>query len=104
MIPAFFDYGELARISTTFANSVGTAVDPAVVKFRYYSQALAAGTTYTYGTNAALVRGSTGFYYVDIDTNESAGLWYWDFYSTGTGQAADQGTFYVRPANAITGG
>lgn len=104
MTPVFYDFGELARIQTVFANSAGTAVDPTVVKFKYYAKAIGVATTYTYGTNAQLVRGGTGVYYVDIDTNESAGLFYWDFLSTGTGQAADQGQFYVRPAYASTGG
>lgn len=94
----FYDYGELAHVSTIFMDSSGTVQDPSVVKFQYYSRALGVTTTLTYGVDAALVKISTGNYYVDVNTRESAGQFDWYFYSTGTGQAADQGTFYVRPA------
>ena len=93
-----FDYGDLVRVSGTFMNSNGSAtVDPTVVKFQYNAQALGITTTYTYGTDAALVKDSAGRYHCDIDTNESSGIIFWRIFSTSTGQAAEEGRIYVRP-------
>jgi hypothetical protein len=41
-----------------------------------------------------LVKSSTGVYYVDVDAN-AEGPWPVRFYSTGTGQAAEEDIFYV---------
>lgn len=92
-----YNIGDLVRIYAVFSNSVGTAIDPSVVKFQYLAAAIGVATTYTYGVDAALVKAATGSYYVNIDTNESAGGFSWRFYSTGTGQGATMDTFYVRP-------
>jgi hypothetical protein len=98
----FFNYGDVARVTGTFINSGGTAVDPAVVKFEYKAILLGVATTYTYLSNAELVKAGTGVYYVDLNTSEagvtnSVGKWTWAFYSTGSGQTSDDGEFYVRP-------
>lgn len=80
-----------------FVNSAGSLADPATVKFAYKAAAIGVTTTLTYGTDAALVKKSTGTFYVDIDTNESAGQYDWTWFPTGTGQAAEKGIFYARP-------
>jgi hypothetical protein len=41
-----------------------------------------------------LLRTQTGNYHVDVNADES-GTWFYRFESTGTGQAADEGTFEV---------
>ena len=88
--------GVVVHCEAVFTNSAGTATDPATVKFAYQAAALATTTTLIYLTDSALVKRTTGTFYVDIDTGETAGEYDWRWFATGTGQAAEQGTFYVR--------
>lgn len=89
-----YDNGDLVRCSAAFTNSDGEAVDPTAVIFKVKTPA-GTETTYTYGTDAELVRDSAGNYHIDVDANES-GIWIYRCYSTGTGQAADEEHFSVR--------
>jgi uncharacterized protein YfaS (alpha-2-macroglobulin family) len=89
-----YSKGDLIRCSATFTTSDGTATNPTAVRCQVRTPA---GTTteYVYGTDAELVRASTGNYYVDVDAN-AVGTWRYRFYSTGTGQAADEEAFRVK--------
>lgn len=89
-----YDVGDEIRVTGTFTNSAGTATDPTAVLFKVKNPA-GTITTYTYGTDAELVKSATGVYYVDLDLATS-GTWYTRFYSTGTGQAAVESTINVR--------
>ena len=88
-----YDKGDLVRVSAAFTTAAGAALDPTVVKCQVQTPAGTA-TTYTYGTDAALVKDSTGAYHLDIDAATS-GEWCYRWYSTGTGQAAAEGRFSV---------
>jgi len=88
-----FDKGDLVRCTGTFTNGAGAGVDPTAVLFKVKMPG-GTITTYTYGTGAEVVRDSTGVYHVDVDAN-AAGEWYYRFYSTGTGQAAEEARFSV---------
>ena len=88
-----FDKGDLVRCTGTFTDSAGDATDPAAVFFQFTNPA-GTQTEYEYGADAELVKSATGIYYVDVDVS-SAGRWYYRFYSTGTGQAADEQLFDV---------
>lgn len=103
-VTPIYDSGDTVRVSAIFSDSGGTALDPAVVKFQCLADALQILTTLTHGVDAALVKEATGHYYVDIDSTESPGSWRWRFYSTGTGQAAAEDQFYVRPSAVGTVG
>lgn len=93
-----FPYGTLVRITGTFLTSSGSsAVDPVTVKGQYHAAALGVTTTYTYGTDAEMIKGGPGIYYFDIDTSESSGVIFWRIFSTSSGQAAEEGKMYVRP-------
>ena len=81
------------RCSAVFTNSSGTAIDPTAVLFKVTNPA-GTPTTYTYGEDDELVKDSVGNYHVDVDAN-AAGVWRYRFYSTGTGQAAEEGMFIV---------
>ena len=89
-----YSKGDLVRCSAAFATSAGAATDPTSVRFQVRNPA---GTTteYVYGTDAQLVRSSAGSFYVDVNAN-MVGTWRYRFYSTGTGQAADEGAFKVK--------
>lgn len=93
-----YQKGDLVRVTGTFTNSAGTAIDPAAVFFAYTNSA-GSTTTLQYGVDGAVVKSSTGVYYVDVSAS-SAGRWYWRWYSTGTGQAADIGEFVVEAGPA----
>ena len=100
-IGRIFDRGQTVQVQAVFLTSTGSAANPSVVKFTYRAAALGISTTLTYGTDAALERASTGNYFVNLDTSESAGVWDWNFYATGTGASADSDQFYVRPTAAV---
>lgn len=92
-----YSKGDLVRCSASFATSAGAATDPTAVLAQVRNPA-GTTTTYTYGTDAELVKVSTGNYYVDVNANQ-VGTWHYRFYSTGTGQAADEGSFKVKDSN-----
>ena len=89
-----YDIGDLVRVTGTFTNAAGTATDPAVVKFSYRDPSENI-TTLTYGTDAAVVKSATGIYYSDVSIDE-AGVWWFRWFSTGTGQAAGESWVDVR--------
>ena len=91
-----YDIGDLARITAAFTDGTsGAAIDPTAVSLTYKDPA---GTlkTLVYGTDNALVKDSTGNYHADINVTLN-GTWTYRWFSTGTGQAASEGTFQVRP-------
>jgi hypothetical protein len=88
-----YDEGDLVRVTGTFTNAAGTAVDPAAVT-AYCRNPSRVVTTFVYGTDVEVVRSATGVYYMDINANEP-GLWRYGFRSTGSGQGADEHRFYV---------
>lgn len=91
-----YDQGDLVKVSGSFTNEAGAAIDPSVVNFTYKDPA-GTTTTLVYGTDAAVVKSSTGNYYVNLSAT-LPGTWVWRWHSTGTGQAADTGQFYVEPS------
>lgn len=92
----FFDAGVLVRVTATFLNSSAAVADPTDIFFAYKWNG-GTRTILHYGVDAALAKTSTGIYYVELDTT-TGGLLDWNFYSTGTGQAAAHDYFYARPA------
>ncbi len=92
-MPNTYEKGDLVRVSAVFTTAAGANLDPTAVLCQV-RRATGATTTYTYLTDAALVKDSSGHYHVDVDAN-GEGLWYYRWYSTGTGQAADETTFSV---------
>ncbi len=93
---SIFNIGQQVRITGTFKDSSGTLTNPTSVSFSYKEGGTT--TTYVYGTDAELVRDSTGVYHVDI-TPAAAGRIEWRLWSTGNLVQAEQGSFYIRPTN-----
>lgn len=89
----FYQVGDLVRVTGTFTTLAGAATDPTSVFFSFKTPS-GTTTTYTYGTDAQLVKSGVGIYYVDVSITEK-GNWYYRFFSTGTGQTADEGYFSV---------
>lgn len=94
-----YDQGDLVRAEGVFTNAAGTAIDPTAVKVTVRRPG-GQVATYVYGTDAAVVKDSTGNYHIDIDAH-SPGTWYYRWWSTGTGQAAGERAFQVAPAKAV---
>lgn len=88
-----YDVGDLVRCTGTFTTAAGAATDPTVVGCKVLPPG-GTVTTYVYGTDAALVKDSTGVYHVDV-SGTVAGYWNYRFYSTGTGQAAGEEAFSI---------
>lgn len=93
-----YDVGDLVRITGTLETADGTNVDPATLVCKV-QDAAGAVTTFTYGTDAFPVRSEAGVFYVDYTPTGAGEHWY-KFASTGTGQAVEEGRFFVR-ASAI---
>jgi hypothetical protein len=89
-----YDYGDAVRCSGSFTDASSVAVDPAAVFFQSKNPS-GNITTLEYGVDAAVVKASVGHYYVDVNGN-TPGFWFYRFYSTGSGQAADEDTFLIR--------
>lgn len=91
-----YDLGDLVRCAGVFTDASGNLVDPTVVKASVQTPA-GIDTTYTYGTDVALVRDSAGAYHLDVSAT-SAGRWYYRLHSTGIGQASGESYFDVSPS------
>jgi hypothetical protein len=89
-----YDKGDLVRCTGLFTDDDGVAQDPSEVYFKVKDPA-GETTTYQYGVDGDLKKSATGSYYIDIDADTS-GIWSYRFYSTGSGQAADEEKFTVR--------
>jgi hypothetical protein len=85
--------GNMTRVTATFRDSQNVINDPDQVKFKLK---LPEGTVtdYEYGIDDEITKISPGIYFVDIPL-DTAGRYDYYFYSTGHGQAADQGSFIV---------
>ena len=92
---ATYDVGDEVRCTGTFTDADGTVHNPTAVFFSFSAPSATSATTYEYGTDVEVSRASTGVYYVDVDVDEE-GKWRYRWYSTGTGQAADESYFHAR--------
>jgi hypothetical protein len=91
-----YDIGDAVRITASFYNSATPAVltDPTTVTVRI-KPSNAAATTYTYGTDAAVVKSATGVYYIDV-TITASDRWRYRWAGTGALIQAEEGSFNVR--------
>lgn len=94
-----YNLGDLVTISGTLTSAAGTELDPTVAHCEYKDPS-GNVTTLTYPTDAALVRDGVGIYHADIDADR-AGTWRYRFYSTGTGQGANEESFNVKPSGFV---
>lgn len=95
-----YDIGDKVRASAIFTLAAGTTIDPSKVYFAVQKpDGAIANSTYSAGTTN-VNRSSSGHYYKDIVTT-AAGLYEYRFWSTGTGQAAEEGYFSVRAKRVV---
>lgn len=93
-MPLTYDKGDVLRITGTYTNAVGAAIDPSVPMFSVRAPS-GATTTYTYPTDVSLVRLSQGIYYSDVRFT-TAGKWSVRMHSTGTGEASAEQEYVVK--------
>lgn len=91
-----YHLGDLIRCSVTFQTAAGTVNDPGAIAFKV-KPPVGNIQTYVYGTDAELVKDSTGIYHVDILTTVS-GRWRYRFEGTVSGQAASEHEFVIAPS------
>lgn len=99
-----YDQGDRVRLTATF-RSYGVAVDPSALTFRIVGPST--DTTYTYPTDAQLVKDSVGNYHVDFTIpatgKTAAGRYAYRFTGTGANNpGAAEGVFVV-PNSRVLG-
>lgn len=83
------------RVAVNFQDEDRVDTDPDTVVFKVRSPT-GITTSYTYNTDAALLKSSVGDYYIDV-TPDQSGRWYYRWESTGTDKAiAIEGSFVVQ--------
>lgn len=83
------------RFTASFFDQDGIGVDPTTVTFRTKSPC-GVEASYTYGTDANVLRASLGNYTADF-TVDTAGRWHYRWQTTGTGTVtANEGMFNVQ--------
>lgn len=87
MTSAVFDVGDLVRIVANFTIN-GVPSDPTSIAVRILSPSGAESTP-------TASKDSAGAYHVDVNAN-APGNWFYRITSTGTAQAAAEGSFTVR--------
>lgn len=88
--------GQAVRLSVAFKNASNVATDPTAVTVRYRNPA---GTTTSkvYGTDAEVIKDSTGNYHIDVSiASGQHGEWWHRWEGTGAITAADEAAFFVR--------
>jgi hypothetical protein len=88
-----YDLGDLVRVTFTFKDASGVVADPSVVRFEWKLEQGGTPTAFLYPTG--IVKDSTGVYHYDIDAS-AEGTYFYRAWSTGTGQAAAEDSFFVK--------
>ena len=95
-----YDVGDKVRLSAIFTDTAAAAVDPGTVKLIIDRPPGGAQIVLLYGTDAALVKDSTGHYHAD-QAIDMAGDWQFRWVSTGNGAGAEEGFFVVRRQDVV---
>lgn len=92
--PNSYDVGDRVRIYSNFATPARVDTDPGTIVCKYVDPS-GNVTTKTYGSDAEVVKDSTGRFHLDIDVDE-AGTWTYRWNGTGAVVAAGEQTFVAR--------
>ena len=95
-----YDIGDVVRCAAVFTLAAGSTVDPTKVYFsKQTPDGAISNSTYS-ALTTDITRSALGHYQKDLITT-GAGLYEYRFWSTGTGQAAEEGYFSVRAKRVI---
>lgn len=89
----YYKLGQKVRLIVNFKVN-GVLTDPTTVTCKIMDPSKNV-TTYIYGTDAALVKDSTGIYHVDVVTDEKK-QWNYRFEGTGVCTAVEESAFGVQ--------
>lgn len=95
-----FLQGNQIRVERTFKRGLAGADgvgDPSTVTYKYRKPGSTTVTSLVYGTDAEVVRDSTGVYHVDLEL-DTAGIWTDWWVTTGQPDTVSEETFSVRRA------
>lgn len=95
-----YDLDSLIRVTATWSDTAGSAIDPTTVTL-YIKSPASTLTTLVYGVDTDLVKDTTGVYHADINVTES-GKYYYRFKGTGAAQASSEYWFSVKGVQAST--
>ena len=97
-----YDIGDTATLLGTFRDPEENDeyFDPSVVKCDVKHPVTGVVTTYTYPTSTQMRKLDVGRYACDVDVTVK-GQWFYRFYSTGTGKAAEESYFYGKDTKAV---
>jgi len=98
-MPNRYKVGQVARCTGKFRDEDNVLQDPGAVFFHLIDPSNNP-TTLQYGVDAALIKESTGSYYVDVDADEE-GIFQYRFWSTGVYKTADEDQFEVVPSEHV---
>lgn len=102
IVPGRIAPGQPIRLTSVFRDSTtGQYQDPATLQF-ILRQPCGDDVTYTYGTDAALVKDSTGNFHIDV-TPDGPGRWHFRWLATGSGAAATEDFFVVQKSRFVHG-
>lgn len=91
-----YDIGDQVVLTGVFTNATtGAAIDPTVVYVQTKSPITQTITSYQYGVDPEVENPSVGTYTIAIAPTEH-GIWYYRWYSTGTGMASGENRFDVK--------
>jgi len=93
-----FTQGDLVRLDGIFKTAAGVLLDPTAVSVTIVRPD-GQRNTYTYVTDADVVKDTTGTYHINVNAS-IPGTWRYWWHSTGTGQAGAEESFIVRAAKA----
>lgn len=97
-----YNDGELVRITGVFRNEAGVPTDPLNVTVQY-TFTRSPVVVRVFGTDPEVIRLGPGEFRMDIDTTDHQGeQCSYRIYSTGNGQAANEGQFRVRLSRVLT--
>jgi hypothetical protein len=93
-----FTQGDLVRLDGIFRTAAGVLLDPTAVSVTVVRPD-EQRNTYTYVTDADVVKDTTGTYHINVSAS-IPGTWRYWWHSTGTGQAGKEESFIVLAAKA----
>ena len=93
-----YQLGDLIRSEVQFFDDNGDPMDPQTINFsirKPNGQLI----TFVFGTDPEIVKDAPGVYHCDADIDVT-GRWFHRWFSTGTGQTADERSFTIQPSVA----
>jgi len=96
MSVSVYQKGDLVRVSATFTDVDGNAIDPDTVAINVTSPDGVTDAVDYASSPSELIRTATGSYYYQVDADQ-VGDWHYAWVSTGIGQATQIGEFVVEP-------